>query len=1214
MSTPSEVAELFNVLESNRTQDVNDIKAKFAEMFNTIKDSWLINGLMDYYQSTGSMRAVDILIKVPHPHDKYLFDKLGEGLKSHSPSQRCDSLELLGHVVRRQPLWLHKITKHSIFKELLNLLKQEREIVSLMSGLLVLITLLPMIPTLISPFFQEIFDVFGRLAAWESHRGMETLDGYKEHLQLGLYALFHNLYGMYPCNFMDYLRREYSKRENIDIFTYTVKPMLETVKVHPLLITATKNAETDNSRWKKMEHHDVLIECRRFSAEGAHKQRTADADDSCFRSRCGTDVSSLLSSVSNHFQTSKSSNSTPNLTESQSTLTKTTITTMPSETPVGAVMSVRYDNLEPGAWFNMSEACGAASAPSAPQTPLPLPAFQDTPMSYTPISQTTLSTGIKQQDSGSPPEAAIEATPENTPIKDTRRFNFPVNDSPVVRALSSRLSQPQPHQQFQPHLSSSHSQPPSPLKKEPSPLSRMSSVEASSSESQEVRKDAFYTQHKLGRVLHDRSQQTVDMYSSNIPSPHKLNSGSPLKKISLKDGGNLLGMNPSVPNSPVPLGAAAPVSGSTDWPLAKPRPHKDGVPFDITGKDNIISLLTNPVENMREDKEIMELSKRGEVMRSTSIVRDAHIVFAEPEVKYRGGSRPQQETDSHEEGEEHWAEEDVACEGEDMECSGLKHGLHMPTSTSMLDFARRVNRLRFYSQCVVEPVTNSFTKIDGDQNAEFANSKTISLRKSTSCPNIKTDNLHQKLVKKNSKQKDKYDRDLFEIQSAVAFENGNITSLDRRDNTKSEESQTVDVWPMAYEYLYSDILQNFCEQSLKVGEVAVEEKNPLKFSPYHQVDRYIEILSQKISGESGNKRGPKEEADHLRQQLQLLQLELMYERHRREVHAFRNRRLLGRSRKNRAAEEQNQALKQQINTLQMEIEDLRQQVTRQNKNIQTTDQKNIENNEYWQHQIYMRECKIMTERQEKEKYSAQLLEQQNISNETSADVQHLRASLFDVSQQLIRANRKSEMCDRLMECIKRMQRELVMYGERDARYSCLSMLPTKTDALINKITQQYKDQLLSAQATLQSQAAKMEYLQTREAELDTVVSNKEQIAQDLKKQLRLVKEEYSERLRAVEDKYQSVKRINQRMEAHCLELLQRIPQSPQTISRDLTSGFSPQSSPLSASLASSEGHGPLLSSRVDEIRNLQVIVNAHETIEESTSNSVNNSTFEDDNH
>lgn len=75
-------------------------------------------------------------------------------------STRLNVLALLGHVVFRQPTWLYKISQHSLFKELLRILKTETDIIILISALLTLIVLLPMIPANVGPYLQEIFEVF----------------------------------------------------------------------------------------------------------------------------------------------------------------------------------------------------------------------------------------------------------------------------------------------------------------------------------------------------------------------------------------------------------------------------------------------------------------------------------------------------------------------------------------------------------------------------------------------------------------------------------------------------------------------------------------------------------------------------------------------------------------------------------------------------------------------------------------------------------------------------------------------------------------------------------------------------------------------------------------------------------------------------------------------------------------------------------------------
>jgi len=50
----------------------------------------------------------------------YNVFRLVDGLRS---TNRLQALTLLGHVVKRQPTWLIKITNHHLLKELIRLLK-----------------------------------------------------------------------------------------------------------------------------------------------------------------------------------------------------------------------------------------------------------------------------------------------------------------------------------------------------------------------------------------------------------------------------------------------------------------------------------------------------------------------------------------------------------------------------------------------------------------------------------------------------------------------------------------------------------------------------------------------------------------------------------------------------------------------------------------------------------------------------------------------------------------------------------------------------------------------------------------------------------------------------------------------------------------------------------------------------------------------------------
>jgi hypothetical protein len=64
----------------------------------------------------------------------------------------------------------------------------------------------------------------------------------------------------------------------------------------------------------------------------------------------------------------------------------------------------------------------------------------------------------------------------------------------------------------------------------------------------------------------------------------------------------------------------------------------------------------------------------------------------------------------------------------------------------------------------------------------------------------------------------------------------------------------------------------------------------------------------RTANQNFNFAGLESELKTVKEQLTLLNIQLQFERHRREAHAERNRRLLGKSKSNRALEEHNSAL------------------------------------------------------------------------------------------------------------------------------------------------------------------------------------------------------------------------------------------------------------------------------------------------------------------
>lgn len=134
----------------------------------------------------------------------------------------------------------------------------------------------------------------------------------------------------------------------------------------------------------------------------------------------------------------------------------------------------------------------------------------------------------------------------------------------------------------------------------------------------------------------------------------------------------------------------------------------------------------------------------------------------------------------------------------------------------------------------------------------------------------------------------------------------------------------------------------------------------------------------------------------------------------------------------------------------------------------------------------------------------------------------------------------------------------------------------------------------------------LEAYRTRVNELEHVVTQGDETLAANKRLLNDIKDECHEKLEAIESKYQAQLNINRALEERIFELWQRIEfntkrnlQSPDTSSchevnasttdkTNTATGLSPHSSPLSASLASSEGSIAFINPDAKEMKNLQV--------------------------
>ncbi|XP_018331114.1 hamartin isoform X2 [Agrilus planipennis] len=1105
------MAEWFMQLDSNDPQMVEEVKQKFHEQFNIVQDSWLLNGLYDYYLNSNSARSMEILVNVKEPHHNYLFAKISDSIRGSKTDTKVQALTLLGHVLRKQPPWLFKITEHQLLRDLLKLLKTETDIVLLLSALLVLIVLLPIVPALMGQYLQDVFEIFSRLAAWNNISPIKLVEDQLVHMQVAHYALFQRLYGMYPCNFLAYLRNQYRNKDQIPIFMHTIKPMLDTVKMHPCLVTASKDKETTTDRWKCMEAHDVIVECERLSLDVSDRC----SQDSCYsattyRSRSGT-INSGSGGYDSAFQFSL------------------------KNTPIASLINEQKDFFSPSLVFQ-------------PQTP-PLPDSTSGNVSLNQGAGQSLVVSIGPSKEGSsPPEAAIEATPETTPIKDVRMrhtASLPQNSN-VVRALNSFGTKTR--SMGSSSTTPSHSQPSSPMRKETSPFN----FDGRHSAFGHPKKD--HAVMKVQKLMHERN---VGMIDSTLESAvARKTPTSPLRFI------------PSV--------------------------------SDNNFFSNVNQRIESPISV--EDEEVLEIVQQGK-MENFPGLRQCDSVLQEVE-----GCKIN--------------EEDLEEQEHGSPCT--EGGLHMADSRSMNIL---IKRLRYHSQCgpdrdLPEISTESSP---GKFNASYPNNAVV--RRANSCPEMKKS---QSVPTKESISKTLLEADeeagKDNQNDAVSLTNGLCLKEEKRQLAIAE-TQTENFWPMPYEHLFLGIFPLLeGNADVKISPTPspapynVQQDKSSTASPYEILDRYLEVAINSNSND-------RDVVRHLREQLQLLHQQLLFERHRRETHALRNRRLLADSRSIRALEEHNSALRDQIQLQQKEIDSLREELNDRMKVGYVNANLTSEAADFLTCQCATLRSELKTLTKQNDKLEWELEKIKTKCVDLNLKWQQAEEAVFDASAEARIAKEQAWAGEKDKAELEIVSRELLLSSELQMKYrEKLSdiIMYKRSEYELQKLKEAYNAEIKGLNQLLETKTTNLEAYRSRMIELEQAINHSGEVLDFHKRLINQVKEEYDEMLKAVESKYQTQLTINRSLEERVLELQQRIDlslrrggglvNSPDTSSchevhataTDRTSvatGISPHSSPLSASLASSEGSVAFAIHAGDskEVKNLQVIMDEKEPLQQTVS-------------
>ncbi|KAM0484502.1 hypothetical protein ACHAPX_001928 [Trichoderma viride] len=186
-----------------------------------------------------------------------------------------------------QPPHLYQVAHTPLFTDLLTCLQQDTSTAVLSAALTALAMLLPHMPSSLVPHLPTLFNIYTRMLFWEasespSHESEqtnrwevfaydpETENAHVSHLD-NYYTI---LYGLYPINFMDYIRKpqRYIRHANlpnadeIEVQPTEIRHRSERFRrshlLHPNFFTYTIETEkTDLGRWIKSEAAEVVTEC-----------------------------------------------------------------------------------------------------------------------------------------------------------------------------------------------------------------------------------------------------------------------------------------------------------------------------------------------------------------------------------------------------------------------------------------------------------------------------------------------------------------------------------------------------------------------------------------------------------------------------------------------------------------------------------------------------------------------------------------------------------------------------------------------------------------------------------------------------------------------------------------------------------------------------------------------------------------------------------------
>ncbi|KAH8651574.1 Hamartin protein-domain-containing protein [Tricladium varicosporioides] len=303
-------------------EDVEDAKTTSKVMSERLLEIWLAelksaDEDMNQHARFVEHQLLDILVAFGKKRPKdlmFLIDKFFVERKSRIPA-----LSLLGEFFRNRPPHVHQMLNTPLFENLLKCLQIDTSTRVISMALTSLVMFLPNIPVSTSNHLPALFNIYSRMLFWDRERKkhedahaitadydekseksekqsnadnekrwskMSFLLESEDNVVPELLNYFTILYGLYPLNFMSYIRKpqrylrhaNFPGADDLDIEPTEIRQRSDRYRevhlLHPNFFSTTLESEIpDNrNRWMKSQADDVFAECMALNTLYEHDQ------------------------------------------------------------------------------------------------------------------------------------------------------------------------------------------------------------------------------------------------------------------------------------------------------------------------------------------------------------------------------------------------------------------------------------------------------------------------------------------------------------------------------------------------------------------------------------------------------------------------------------------------------------------------------------------------------------------------------------------------------------------------------------------------------------------------------------------------------------------------------------------------------------------------------------------------------------------------------